>query len=187
MFRTADKYVRLHSVLLQQLDRMLGRLGLELFGRTQIRHESQVYHQTVLIRQFPLKLTHGLDERQGLDISDSTAYLGDDHIILSALTQQQHPAFDLIGYMWDYLNGLAQIGTLSLLIYDSTVNLACSDIVRTGCIDVEKSLVVTKIQVCLRPILRHEALSVLIRVKCTRIHVEIWIEFLNGDPKVPGL
>ena len=89
--------------------------------------------------------------------------------------------------MWDYLNGLAQIGTLSLLIYDSTVNLASGDVIRTGCIDIEKSLVVTKIQVCLRPILRHEALSVLIRVERTRIHIEIWIEFLNGDPKVPGL
>ena len=146
-----------------------------------------MYHQTVLIRQLPLKLTHGLDERQGLDISDSTAYLGNNHIILSALTQQQHPALDLIGDMRNDLDSLAQIGPLSLLVYDSAVYLACSDIVRTGCIDVEKSLVVPQVQVCLGPVLRHEALSVLIRVERARIHVEIWIEFLNGDPKVPGL
>ena len=89
--------------------------------------------------------------------------------------------------MRDDLDSLTQIGSLPLLVYDSAVNLASGDVIRTGCIDIEKSLIVTKVQVSLCPVLGHEALSVLIGIECARIHVEIGIEFLNGDPKVPGL
>ena len=38
-----------------------------------------------------------------------------------------------------------------------------------------------EIQVCLAPVVGHEHLAVLIRTHCTRIHIDIGIQFLGGD------
>ena len=63
VFRTADYDIRLDSVLLEHLNGMLCRLGLEFLCGTQIRHEGKVYCHAVLLGKFPLELTHGLYER----------------------------------------------------------------------------------------------------------------------------
>ena len=187
MLGAADQYVRLYSVLLQELDRVLGRLRLQLLGRTQVGHQGQVNHQAVLVGKLPLQLPHGLDERQGLDVSDGTAYLGDDHVVLSALAQQQHAALDLVGDVGDDLDGLAQVRSLTLLVDDCAVDLTGGDVVRAGCVDIEKSLIMTQVQVGLGPVLGDKALSVLVGIQRAGVHVEIGVELLDSDPQSPGL
>ncbi len=183
----ADDDVRLHAALLKHLHAVLGRLGLELLGGLEIRHEGEVYRNAVFLREFPLKLTHGLNERMRLHVSDRSADFGDDDIVVAGLREQHHPALDFVRDVRDNLHCLAQIRALAFLAYHGVVNLARGDIVRLGSIDSEKALVVPEVEVCLRAVLSDIALAVLVRVERARVDVDVGVEFLDCDLQTPRL
>ena len=179
--------IRLDTALLELLDRMLRRFGLEFLRGAQIRHQSQMNGHAVLLRKLPLKLADGFHERLGLHVSHRTADFSDDDIVLPCLSEKQHSSLDFVGDMRDDLHGLAQIRAFTLLVYDSIVYLAGSDIVRLRSMHAEKTLVMSEIQVCLGSVVRHVALPVLIRIQRTRVHIYIRVEFLYRHPQSPGL
>ena len=74
--------VGLDTLLLQQLDAMLGRLGLELLSSADIGDIGQM-DANATFAQFPTQLPYRLDKRQGLDIAHGTTNLGDDKVILA--------------------------------------------------------------------------------------------------------
>lgn len=45
----------------------------------------------------------------------------------------------------------------------------------------------TQVQVGLGPVLGDKALAVLIGIQCARVHVEIGVKLLDGDPQSTGL
>ena len=187
VFRAADNDVRLHTVLLKHLHRMLRRLGLKLLGCAQVRHESQVDGHAVLLRKLPLKLAHRLDERLRLHVSHRSSDLRDDNVILTRLAEQEHAPLDLVRDVRHDLHRLAEISSLALTVDHRIIYASCGDIVGFGRVHAEKTLIMSEIQVGLSPILRDIALTVLIRVERARIDVDIRIEFLDGDTEAPRL
>ena len=187
MLGAAYYYVRMHSRLLKGLHGMLGRLGLELLRGAQVRDIGQMDGGEVILGEFPLQLTDGLHEGLGFHIAHGAAYLGYDYVELSALAQQEHASLYLVSDMRDYLYGLAQIGPLALLRYDSVVYLAGGDVIGLGGVYSEEPLVMAKVQVSLGSVVGDIALPVLVRVQGSRVYVDVGIEFLNGDTQAARL
>ena len=75
-----DEHVALDADLAQLLDRVLRRLGLELAGRADVRHERQVDADRVLRAELDAQLAHRLEERQRLDVADRAADLDDEDV-----------------------------------------------------------------------------------------------------------
>ena len=160
---------------------MLGRLGLELLGRSQIWHESQVYAGQILLRHFPLELPYGLKEWLGLHVADGAADFSNDDVELAGLAEKQHPSLDFISDVGNDLDRLAEICALALPGYDGMVNFSGSDIVCLGHMNAQESLVMSEVEVCLRTVIRNVALAVLVGIQCTRVYVDVGVKFLDSD------
>ncbi len=89
--------------------------------------------------------------------------------------------------MGDHLHGLPKVIALSLLPYHLHVHASSGHIVGLGGANVQEPFVVAEIQVGLRPVLGDITFPVLIGVHGTGVHVDVRIEFLDGDPKASGL
>src|SRR3546814_20765362 len=84
----------------QLVDRMLGRLGLQLTGVADVRHKREVKEHAVATADIDRELTDRLQEGQGLDVADCAADLADHEI-------------DGVGLADDRDAVLAQIGRAS--------------------------------------------------------------------------
>ena len=76
----ADQNVGLDTDLPQQADGVLRRLGLQLAGRLQVRHQRQVDVQAVLLADVERELADRFEERLAFDVADRAADLGDDDV-----------------------------------------------------------------------------------------------------------
>ena len=74
----ADQDVGLDSDRQQLLDRVLGRLGLELVGGGDVGHERDVDVDRVAAADVQAELADRLEKRERLDVADGAADL-DDH------------------------------------------------------------------------------------------------------------
>jgi len=61
------------------------------------------------------------------------------------------------------------------------------DIIGPGGGYIQKSFVMSQVKISLGPVIGHVALPVFIRVKGTRVYINIGIKLLDGDLKAPGL
>ena len=89
--------------------------------------------------------------------------------------------------MRHYLNGLPQVFTLALFGDDIIIDTAGGNVIGTGGGYIEKTLIMPQVQVGLRSVIGHIALTVFIGVKRTGVYINIGIELLDGDLKAPGL
>ncbi len=77
VLRAANEHVGLNTDLPELADRVLRRLGLQLFGRLQIRHEREVNVEAILLAHVERELANRFQKRQALDVADRAADLGD--------------------------------------------------------------------------------------------------------------
>jgi hypothetical protein len=76
----AQQDVGLDADLAQLLDRMLGRLGLQLAGGRDVGQQREVDETGALAAFFDAHLADGLQERQRLDVADGAADFDDRHV-----------------------------------------------------------------------------------------------------------
>ena len=76
----ADDDVGLDAPAAQLGDRVLGRLGLLLARRPEVRHEGDVDVADVVAADVLAELPDRLEEREDLDVADRAADLGDDDV-----------------------------------------------------------------------------------------------------------
>ncbi len=69
----ADQHVRRQTDGAQFLDLMLGRLGIQLSARLQIRQQRQMHEHTLPRRAIKGELPDRLEERQAFDVTDGAA------------------------------------------------------------------------------------------------------------------
>ena len=131
--------------------------------------------------QFPTQLTDGLDKRQGLDVADSAANLGDDEVILAGGAQQLDVALNLVGDVRDNLDRLAEVVATALLIDNALIDTSGGDVIGAGSLDVGKALIVPQVEVGLVAIDGDIALAVLIGVERARVDVDVGVKLLAGD------
>ena len=77
MLGAANQNVGLNTDLPQLADRVLRRLGLQLLGRLQIRHQREMNVQAILLADIERELADRFQKRQALDVADRAADLGD--------------------------------------------------------------------------------------------------------------
>ena len=121
----ADQNVGLDTDLAQLADRVLRRLGLQLAGRLQVRHEREVDVQAVFLADIERELADGFEERQAFDVADRAADFGDDDVdVFVVVASLAMHAFDFVGDVRNDLHGLAQELAAPFLVDDRQVDLA---------------------------------------------------------------
>ena len=135
-------------------------------------------HDAILMSDIQLKLTNGFHVRLALDIADSTANFDDRNLIVFCIWIAIETIFDFICNMRDDLNRMtAEIAT-ALLVQDAPVNLSCCHVRTLVQTLIDKTLVVSKIQIGFCTVICYKYFAMLNWVHGSRIHIDIWIKFL---------
>ena len=187
MLGTAYDDIRLDTHSLKLFDTGLGRLGLELAGCLDVRNQSYMTENGILMSNFMLELADCLKERLTFNVSDRSTYFYncDMHIIRCKIAIKT--ALDLIGDMRNHLNRSAAVITAAFFLEYRPVYLTGSDVGILCQAFVDKTLIVSQIQICLSTVIGYENFSVLDWIHGTRVNVDVWIEFLHGNLVSPGL
>ncbi|MPM49254.1 hypothetical protein SDC9_95982 [bioreactor metagenome] len=175
----AHQNVRLNAQRQKLLDGVLGGLALQLAAAGNLNDERYMDEHHAALGLLRGHLTDGLQKGLGLNVAHGAANFGNDHVGAAGAGQKMDALFDFVRNMGNHLNGAAQVVAVALAAEHRPVHLAgCYRGVHREAL-VCKALVVSKVQIGLCSVVRHEDLTVLIRVHGTRIHVEIWVEFLQ--------
>ena len=180
LLRAEDEDVGLDTDGLQLLHGMLGRFGLQLLRRFQIRDVCQMDAQGIP-SEFPFQLAHSLKDGGGFDVADGASDLCDYEVELTVAAKAFYVVLDFIGDMRDYLDCLTQIVATALLFDYRFINSAGGDIIGTGGVNIGEAFVVTEVEVGFMTVDGDVAFTMLIGVECTRIDIDVGIEFLNSD------
>ncbi len=164
----------------QLLDRVLGRLGLELARGGDAGHEGHVDVADVLAADVLAQLADRLEERQRLDVADRAADLGDDDVGLGLLGEAVDAVLDLVGDVRDDLHGAAEEVAAALLADERLVDRAGGDVAVARQRLVDEALVVAQVEVGLGAVVGDEHLAVLERAHRARVDVEVRVELLDG-------
>ena len=187
MVGAEDDDVGLDADPAQLLDRVLGRLGLELAGRGQRGEQRHVDVQDVGPPDVLAHLADGLEERQRFDVADGPADLDDDDVRVAVAGDAPDPLLDLVGDVRDDLDRAAEVVAAALLGDDRLVDPAGRDVGELGQVLVDEALVVTEVEVGLGAVVGDEHLAVLVRAHRARIHVDVRIELEDGDVQAASL
>ena len=171
---TAQQDVGLNADRAQFLDRVLGRLGLELARAGNERQERQVDVDGMMPGQLVAELPDRLEERQALDITDRAPDLAQDEI--EALVAFPDEILDRVGDVGNHLNGGAEIIAAPLLGEDLLVDATGGDVVVAGRRPAGEALVMAEVEVGLRTVIGDENLAVLVGRHRPGIDVEIGVE-----------
>ena len=105
LLAAAQQDVGLDADRTQFLDRVLGRLGLQLAGGRDVRHQGQMHEDRLLAAAVGADLADGFEERQRLDVADGAADLDQRHVVTGRGFVDR--ALDGVGDVRDDLHGRA--------------------------------------------------------------------------------
>ena len=97
------------------------------------------------------------------------------------LAEQLYVALDLVGDVRHHLDGLAEIVAATFLVNDCLVDTTSGERIRFRSLNTGESLVVSEVEVGLHAIYRYVALTMLVRVQCTRVDVDVWVKLLDSN------
>ncbi len=170
---------------LQFLDRMLRRLGLQLAGCGNIRHQRQMDIDGGAARQVVAELADRLHEGHGLDVAHGAADFADHEIVVFIAVDDE--ILDLVRDVGNDLHGRAEIVAAAFLVDDVLVDPARGDVVGLGRRTPGEALVVAEVEVGLRAVVGDEHLAVLRRAHRARIDIEIGVQFAQANTVTPCL
>ena len=159
--------------------RLLGRLGLQLAGGGDPRHQSRVDADRLAAAELVPQLADRFDERQAFNVADRPANLANDEVQSVDLGQRE--LLDRVGDVRDDLDGGAEIIAAPLLGDDVAVDLPGGDVVGLARRNAGEAFIVTEVEVGLRTVIGHIDFAVLIGRHRPRIDVQIGIEFPDPD------
>ena len=166
---------------------MLGRLGLQFLGRTDVRDQGHVNMGDVAETDVVAELADGLQERQDLDVAHRSPDLGDDDVHVVAVPQPQDPVLDLVGDVGDDLHRVPQVVAAALLVQNRQVHRSGGDVAVPPQALAREALVVAQIQVGLAAVVGDVDLPVLEGVHRAGVDVDVGVELLVDDPQPAGL
>lgn len=158
---------------------MLGRLGLQLTGGGDVRHQGEVHEHGLFGATLGAHLADRFQERQRLDVADGAADLDQRHVepgggLVDATA-------DLVGDMRDHLHGGAQVIAATLLADHVLVDPAGGDRVLARQPRAHVALVVTQIQVGLGAVVGDVDLAMLERAHRARVHIDVRVQLHHRD------
>ena len=180
MLGAANENVRLNTDLPKLADGVLRRLGLQLLGRLQIRHQREVNVEAVLLADIERELANRFQKRQAFDVADRAADFGDDDVDARAVVASlRDDALDLVRDVRNHLHGLAQKLAAPLLVDDRLIDLAGRVVRIARERAVREPLVVAQVEVGLAAVVEHVHFAVLIGAHRARVDVDVRIELLH--------
>ena len=121
------------------------------------------------------KLADGLQERQALDVAHRPADLADDEI--HAVRPGADGLLDLVGDVRHDLDRPAQVVATALLHDDVVVDAPGREVIAPPDGHGREPLVVSEVEVGLRPVLCHVDFPMLVGIHRPRVHVDIGVDF----------
>ena len=167
----------------QLVDRVLGRLRLQLAGVADVGDEGQVHEHAPLRPEVGVELADRLEEGQRLDVADRAADLGDHEVDRLRLGDDQDPVLDLVGDVRDHLDGGAEVVAAALALDHRVVDGARGDVGGPRGVLVGEPLVVAEVEVGLGAVLGDEHLAVLEGAHRPGVDVDVRVELLQLDPE----
>ena len=167
----------------QLVDRVLGRLGLQLAGMADVGHEGEVDVHAAPPSDVDRELADRLEERQAFDVPHRAADLGDDDVDVRRLGHQAHPLLDLVYDVGHDLDGRAEVVAAALAADHRVVDGAGGHVGGARGVGVGEALVVAEVEVGLGAVLGDEDLAVLVGRHRARVDVDVGVELLELDPQ----
>jgi hypothetical protein len=183
--RASSGISRLDAQALELLHRMLGRLGLELSRRRDMRQQGQVNENGPVASQFIGLLADGLQKRQAFDIADRAADLAQHEIGIPDVVGYEF--LDGIGHMGNDLHRGAQIVAAALACDHGGIDAPGRDVVAAARGHAGEALVMAQVQIGFGPVIGDEDLAMLERAHRPRIDVEIGVQLAESDLESPRL
>ncbi len=177
--RAAHEHVGVDPDAPELVDRVLGRLGLELARGVDERHERDVQVDHVLGPCLAPELPDRLEERQRLDVADRAADLGDHDIGVRRLGDRADSGLDLVGDVRDDLHRRPEVLALALLAQHAVPDGTGRVVRGAREVLVDEPLVVADVEVGLGAVLGDEHLTVLERAHRPGIDVDVRVELLD--------
>ena len=118
----AEQDVRLNPDRSQIADAVLRRLGLELAGGADERHQREMNVERVVAPDILAELADRFQERQALDVADRAADLDQDDV--DVVGRAADGVLDFVGDVRNDLDGAAQVVAAPLLLDDALIDLA---------------------------------------------------------------
>ena len=143
--------------------------------------------QRVALACFPSYLTDSLQEGLALHVAGGTANLRDDHVGPGFFSYGVNKPLDLVGDVRDGLHGLAQIFPPAFLGNHVGIDPPGSQVGKLVQVLVNETLIMSQVQVGLRPILGDKHLSMLVGTHGPRVHIDIGVQLLGGHFQPPSL
>ena len=162
---------------------LLGRLGLQLAGRLDKRHKRDVDEHGVALASFEEVLADGLKKGQALDVTGRAADLDDGHIGPALRGEFADAGFDFVRDVRNNLDSFAEVITATFSGQHILINLSAGQVVTSPEHTTGEPLVVSEVEIGLRPVVEHINLAVLVRAHRARVDIEIRVEFSHGDPQ----
>ena len=134
--------------------------------------------QTVLLPNFQCHLTDRLQERLALNIANRSADFRNHNISSRLFSDRIYKSLDLIGNVRNDLHGIAQILAAALFVQHVPVDLSCRQIGILIQIFIDKSFIVSQIQISFCTVFGYINFAVLIGAHCSRVYIDIWVKFL---------
>src|SRR5687768_947708 len=178
-----DEAIRLDSDLHEITNRMLRRLGLQLAGRRDERHQGEMHEDRILAADVVPELTDRLEERQRLDVADRAADLHDHDVVLRGDPADR--GLDLVGDVRDDLHGGAEVLAAALLGDDVQVDATRRHVVRLRQRAIDEALVMSEVEIGLGPVVGDEHFAMLKWRHRPRIDVDVRVEFHHRHPQSP--
>ena len=175
----AEQQVGLDADRAQVADAVLRRLGLQLAGGADERHQRQVDVERVLAADVLAELADGLEEGQALDVADGAADLDDDDV--DAVRDGADRVLDGVGDVRDHLHRGAEVVAAPLALDDRQEDLAGGPVVVAAGHRVGEPLVVAQVEVGFGAVVGDVDLAVLVRAHRPRIDVDVGVELLERD------
>ena len=185
LFGAAQQHVGLDADGAQFLDAVLGGLGLDLAGGLDEGHQGEVDVADVVLAQVALELADGFQEGQALDVAHGAADLDDGHVHRGR--HLEDGLLDFVGDVGDDLDRAPQVVAPALLGDDVMVDAARGEVVFLAQGHRGVALVMPQVQVGLGPVFGDVDLAVLEGVHGAGVHVDVWVQLLEGDAQAPGL
>ena len=173
----AEQEVGLDADRAQVADAVLRRLGLELAGGADERHQRQVDVERVLAADVLAELADGLEEGQALDVADGAADLHDHDV--DAVRDGADRILDGVGDVRNHLHRGAEVVAAPLALDDRQEDLAGGPVVVAAGHRVGEALVVAQVEVGLAAVVGDVDLAVLVRAHRPRIDVDVGVELLQ--------
>ena len=177
----ADNDVGADSHSLQFFYTGLGGLGLHLLGSPQVGNQGYMDQNGVFVADFLLELPDRLQKWLAFNIAhrSTNLYDGDAGVVAGKVAVK--PVFDFVSDVGDDLDGSSAEISPPFFGQYGPVNFTCGYIGIFVQALVNESFIVPQVQVCLSTVVCDKNFSVLHRIHCARVNVDIGVKFLHGD------